>query len=96
MNRRVAALRGLCEYAVLAGVRPDNPVPAARRSSGARVRRGLLGHLGPGRPSGAGRLVRDPRRLPESLDAVEVAAFVADLETARDRAMALVMPELLT
>jgi integrase/recombinase XerC len=91
MNRRVAALRGLCEYAVLAGVRPDNPVPAARRSSGARVRRGLLGHLGPGRPSGAGRLVRNPRRLPESLDAVEVAAFVADLETARDRAMALVM-----
>jgi len=91
MNRRVAALRGLCEYAVLAGVRPDNPVPAARRSSGARVRRGLLGHLGPGRPSGAGRLVRNPRRLPESLDAVEVAAFVADLETAPDRAMALVM-----
>jgi integrase/recombinase XerC len=38
MNRRIAALRGLCEYAVLAGVRGDNPVPAARRSSGPDVR----------------------------------------------------------
>jgi integrase/recombinase XerC len=91
MNRRIAALRGLCEYAVLAGVRADNPVPAARRSSGARVRRGLLGHLGPGRPRGGGRLVRTPRRLPEALDAAEVAAFIADLRTARDRAMALLM-----
>ena len=91
MNRRIAALRGLCEYAVLAGVRADNPVPAARRSSGARVRRGLLGHLGPGRPRGGGRLVRAPRRLPEALEPAEVATFVADLRTARDRAMALLM-----
>jgi site-specific recombinase XerD len=91
MNRRIAALRGLCEYAVLAGVRADNPVPAARRSSGARVRRGLLGHLGPGRPRGGGRLVRAPRRLPEALEPAEVAAFVADLRTARDRAITLLM-----
>ncbi|MGH3966133.1 MAG: tyrosine-type recombinase/integrase [Pseudonocardiaceae bacterium] len=91
MNRRIAALRGLCEYAVVAGVREDNPVPAARRSSGARVRRGLLGHLGPGRPQGGGRLVRSPRRLPESLDSDEVEAFIADLRTARDRSMALLM-----
>jgi integrase/recombinase XerC len=91
MNRRIAALRGLCEYAVLAGVRADNPVPAARRSSGARVRRALLGHLGPGRPRGGGRLVRAPRQLPEALEPGEVAMFVADLRTARDRAMALLM-----
>jgi integrase/recombinase XerC len=89
MNRRIAALRGLCEYAVLAGVRADNPVPAARRSSG--VRRGLLGHLGPSRPRGGGRLVRAPRRLPEALEPREVATFVADLRTARDRAIALLM-----
>jgi site-specific recombinase XerD len=91
MNRRIAALRGLCEYAVLAGVRADNPVPAARRSSGARVRRGLLGHLGAGRPRGGGRLVRAPQRLPEALEPSEVAMFVADLRTARDRAIALLM-----
>ena len=38
MNRRVAAVRGLFDYAVLAGVRPDNPVPAAaaRRVCGQR------------------------------------------------------------
>jgi len=91
MNRRIAAARGLFEYACLAGARSDNPVPAARRSSGARVRRGLLGHLGPGRPRGGGRLVRSPRRLPESLEPAEVAAFIADLGSARDRAIALLM-----
>jgi integrase/recombinase XerC len=91
MNRRIAALRGLCEYAVLAGVRADNPVPAARRSSGTRVRRGLLGHLGAGRSRSGGRLVRAPRRLPEALEPREVAMFVADLRTARDRAIALLM-----
>lgn len=74
MNRRIAAVRGLFEYAVLAGTRPDSPIPSARRSSGARaVRRGLLGHLGPGRPRSGGRLVRTPRLLPESLDLAEVA-----------------------
>jgi integrase/recombinase XerC len=91
MNRRIAAARGLFEYVCLAGVRSDNPVPAARRSSGARVRRGLLGHLGPGRPRDGGRLVRSPRRLPESLEPAEVAAFIADLGSARDRAIALLM-----
>lgn len=92
MNRRVAAVRGLFDYAVLAGVRPDNPVPAARRSASVRAtRRGLLGHLGPGRRRSGGRLVRQPRRLPESLPAVEVAAFLADLATARDRSMVLAM-----
>jgi integrase/recombinase XerC len=92
VNRRVAAVRGLFEYAVLAGARDVNPVPAARRSSGARaVRRGLLGHLGPGRPRSGGRLVRSPQLLPESLPMDQVRVFIADLLTARDRAMALLM-----
>jgi site-specific recombinase XerD len=93
MNRRIAAVRGLFEYAVVAGVCSQNPVPAARRSTGVRARRrGLLGHLGPGRSGrGAGRLVRAPKRLPGALEAREVAEFVADLSTARDRAMALLM-----
>lgn len=92
MNRRIAAVRGLFEYAVVSGTRADNPVPAARRSTGLRVKaRGMLGHIGPGRPRTGGRLVRQSRRLPESLEAAEVAAFVADLGTHRDRAMALVM-----
>jgi site-specific recombinase XerC len=36
-------------------------------------------------------LVRAPKRLPGALEAREVAEFVADLSTARDRAMALLM-----
>ena len=92
MNRRIAAVRGLFEYAVIVGERADNPVPAARRSTGLRPKaRGLLGHIGPRRAPTGGRLVRQPRRLPESLEPDEVAAFIADLDTYRDRAMALAM-----
>jgi integrase/recombinase XerC len=93
MNRRIAAVRGLFEYAVMTGLRTSSPVPAARRSSGLRaVRRGLLGHLGrSGRASAGGRLVREQRRLPESLDPAEVEAFTAGLSTSRDRAMVLLM-----
>jgi site-specific recombinase XerD len=92
MNRRIAAVRGLFEYAVIAGERADNPVPAARRATGLRPKaRGMLGHIGPRRAPTGGRLVRQPRRLPESLEPCEVAAFIADLDTHRDRAIALVM-----
>ena len=92
MNRRVAAVRGLFEYTVISGLRADNPVPAARRSTGLRAkRRGPLGHIGPGRPGTGGRLVREPRRLPESLDREEISGFLADLGTYRDRAMVLLM-----
>ena len=92
MNRRIAAVRGLFEFAVMTGARAENPVPAARRSSGLRPgRRGLLGHIAPGRPRGGGRLVRQPRRLPEALEPEDVASFVADLRTFRDRAVTLLM-----
>lgn len=92
MNRRIAAVRGLFEYAVITGARADSPVPAARRATGLRPKvRGMLGHIGPRRAPTGGRLVRQARRLPESLEPTEVAAFVADLETHRDRAVVLVM-----
>ena len=92
MNQRVAAVRALFDYAVVAGVRAESPVPAARRASGLRApRRGLLGHVSPGRRRTGGRLVRQARRLPESLEPAEVEAFVTDLDTHRDRAMALAM-----
>jgi integrase/recombinase XerC len=92
MNRRIAAVRGLFEFALLAGVRPDSPVPSPRRSSGLRApRRGLLGHLPARRQRSGGRLVQQPRPLPDSLERAEVAAFLADLATHRDRAMALGM-----
>jgi integrase/recombinase XerC len=92
MNRRVAAARGLFEHAVVCGVLDRNPVPAPRRSSGLRgSRRGLLGHVTGRRVGAPARLVRQERRLPESLDAGDVAVFLADLGTHRDRAIVLLM-----
>ncbi len=92
VNRRVAALRAFFEHQVLAGVRASNPVPAPRRGAGLRPKaRGPLGHLGPGRSRAGGRLVREIRRLPESLDPADVGAFLADLATHRDRAIVLAM-----
>lgn len=92
MNQRIAALRGLFEFAVIIGARTGCPVPSARRSSGARAkRRGLLGHVSSRRPRASGRLVREPSRLPESLDSGEVTEFFVDLLTSRDRAIVLAM-----
>jgi integrase/recombinase XerC len=92
MNQRIAALRGLFEFAVISGVTDQSPVPSARRASGVRAkRRGLLGHVSSGRPRNGGRLVREQQRLPEALEPDEVAEFVADLDTHRDRAITLAM-----
>jgi len=92
VNRRVAAVRALFEHQVVLGARAENPVPAPRRGQGLRAKsRGVLGHLGPGRRRGGGRLVRAPQRLPEALEPGEVAAFLADLSTHRDRAITLAM-----
>jgi site-specific recombinase XerD len=92
MNRRIAAVRGLFEYMVATGERSTNPVPTARRSSGLRAsKRGMLAHVSSGRPRGRTRLVREAKRLPESLEPSDVGEFLADLETHRDRAMVLAM-----
>jgi site-specific recombinase XerD len=92
VNRRAAAARAFFEYLVMAGGRPDNPVPSPRRGQGLRPKaRGMLGHLGPGRGRGGGKLVRQQRQLPESLDLADVAAFLASLGSHRDRAIVLVM-----
>ncbi len=92
VNRRAAAVRAFFEHQVLTGERRDNPVPAPRRGQGLRPKsRGVLGHLGPGRPRGGGRLVRQQRQLPESLDPADVSAFLSDLGTHRDRAIVLLM-----
>lgn len=93
INRRVAAVRGMFDYAVMVGSCEDSPVPSPRRSTGLRARRGgMLAHVKQRRPRGSGgRLIRQPRPLPESLEPSEVAAFLADLCTRRDRAMVLAM-----
>jgi len=92
INRGIAAARAFFEYLVMAGLREDNPVPTARRGQGLRPKaRGVLGHLGPGRSRRGGRLVREQRRLPEALEGGDVAAFLTDLLTHRDRAIVLAM-----
>ncbi|MGH9047484.1 MAG: tyrosine-type recombinase/integrase [Acidimicrobiales bacterium] len=92
VNRRAAAVRAFFEHQVMSGTREDNPVPAPRRGQGLRPKaRGPLGHLGPGRMRQGGRLVRQQRHLPESLEPTDVSAFLADLGTHRDRAIVLVM-----
>jgi integrase/recombinase XerC len=93
MNQKIAAVRGLFEYAVVSGARTSSPVPSARRATGLAAKpRGLLGHLsGTRRRGGGGHLVKEPRRLPEALEPDDVSAFLADLNTHRDRAMTLVM-----
>jgi site-specific recombinase XerD len=89
MNRRVAAVRGLYEHAVISGSCAVSPVPNPRRAGGLRAR-GMLGHL-PRRDRGGGALVRQQKRLPEALSPAEVGAFLADLDTHRDRAITLAL-----
>lgn len=91
LNRRIAAVRGLFEYAVIIDMVPTSPVPSPRRTSGLRARRGLLGYVPARHPRPGGRLVREERRLPESLELAEVESFLSDLGTCRDRAMVLLM-----
>ena len=92
INRRIAAARAFFEFLMMAGLVEDNPVPTARRGQGLRPKaRGVLGHLGPGRSRRGGRLVREQRRLPEALEGGDVAAFLTDLLTHRDRAIVLAM-----
>ena len=92
INRRTAAVRVLFEHQLMLGTLETNPVPAPRRGQGLRPKaRGMLGHLGPGRARGGGKLVREPRRLPEALDPEDVTAFLTDLRTHRDRALVLAM-----
>lgn len=91
-NRRVAAVRALCECQVMRGARGENPVPAPRRGRGLRAKaRGTLGHLGPGQPRGGGWLVRQAKRLPEALDPADFAVFLADLRSHRGRAIVVAM-----
>ncbi len=92
MNRGIAALRGLFEYAVVTGERrPARCLPRAARAGCVRAAAGCPGiwvlvvrvaAVGWCMPRGG---------WPESLAAGEVAAFVADLLAARDRPMALAM-----
>lgn len=92
INRRLAAISGLFSFRSMRDPDAANPVPrgpAARRlAKGERT--GQLGHLA--RPKARSRLrVREPRRLPRSLDRLEITALLGSFRTERDRAIAGLM-----
>lgn len=93
VNHRLAAISGLFEFRALRDPDAKNPVPrgkeARRLSAGERA--GLLAHVAR-RPRHRSPLrLREPRRLPRSLDRGEVVALLGSLRTWRDRAIAGLM-----
>ena len=92
VNRRAAAVRAFFEHQVLAGVEAGQSGSLAPTGSGPATQG--AGHARASRPRAAtpgGRLVRQERRLPESLEPGDVSVFLADLSTHRDRAIVLLM-----
>jgi integrase/recombinase XerD len=92
VNRRLVAVSGLFEFAVMRDGSVANPVPrgAQRRVTVRGERAGMLGHLARAKPASRLR-VRQPRRLPRGLDRGEVAALLGSFRSWRDRAIAGLM-----
>ena len=92
INHRLAALTGLFTFRTLREPDLRNPIPSRReaRRVSAEERNGLLGHLVRPKRRSALRL-REPRRLPRSLDRRETADLLSSLRTWRDRSIAGLM-----
>lgn len=92
VNRRMVAVSGLFEFRAMRDPGAVNPVPkgAQRRRTVRQERDGLLGHLGTAKPSSRLR-VRQPRRLPQGLDAGEASALLGSFRSWRDKAIAGLM-----
>jgi site-specific recombinase XerD len=93
INHRLAALAGLFAFRQLRHPDAPNPVPRGReaRFASAGERSGLLAHVARRRKPRSPLRLREPRRLPRSLDREEITTLLASLRTWRDRAMAGLM-----
>lgn len=93
INHRLAALAGLFAFRQLRSPQALNPVPRGRESrfASAGERNGLLAHVARRRKPRSPLRLREPRRLPRSLERDEVTTLLASLRTWRDRAMAGLM-----
>lgn len=93
INHRLAALTGLFGFRQLRDPDAPNPVPRGREAhfTSAGERSGLLAHVARRRKPRSPLRLREPRRLPRSLERDEVTALLASLRTWRDRAMAGLM-----
>jgi site-specific recombinase XerD len=93
INHRLAAISGMFAFRQMRDPDAKNPVPMgkeARRPS-ASERAGLLVHVARRRPKRSVLRLREPQRLPQSLDRRQVLALVESLRSFRDRAMAGLM-----
>ncbi|CAG7640348.1 tyrosine-type recombinase/integrase [Rhodococcus opacus] len=92
INHRLAALTGLFTFRTLREPDLRNPMPSGReaRRVSAEERSGLLGHLVRPKRRSVLRL-REPRRLPRSLNRRETADLLSSLRTWRDRSLAGLM-----
>jgi integrase/recombinase XerD len=93
INHRLAAISGMFAFHEMRHPEAKNPVPkgkeARRPSAGERA--GLLTHVARRRPKRSVLRLREPQRLPRSLDRDEVIALVESLHSFRDRAIAGLM-----
>jgi len=92
-NSRLAAISGLFSFVSMRDPDARNPVPKGReaRRPSAGERAGLLAHVARRPRQRSALRLREPQRLPRSLDRDEVVALVGDLRTWRDRAIAGLM-----
>ena len=89
VNHRLAAVSGLFTFRGLRDPDAKNPVPRGReaRRPSAGERAGMLAHVARRRQPRSALRLREPQRLPRSLDRDEVVALVSSLRSLRDRAI---------
>ena len=93
VNHRLAAISGVFEFRAMRDPEAKNPVPRGReaRRLSAGERNGLLAHVARRPRQRSALRLREPLRLPRTLDPDEVVALVGSLRTWRDRAIAGLM-----
>jgi integrase/recombinase XerD len=93
VNNRLAAISGLFGFRCMRDPEAKNPVPRGKEARRLSVgeRNGLLAHVARRPRQRSALRLREPQRLPRSLDRDEVVALVGSLRTWRDRAIAGLM-----
>lgn len=93
VNLRVAAVSAMFTFASMRDPSLVNPVPKGRetRRLSAGERGGMLAHVSRAPRRRSALRVREPQRLPKSLDRHQVVALFASLRSWRDRAIAGLM-----
>jgi integrase/recombinase XerD len=93
INHRLAVISGMFAFRQMRDPEAKSPIPKGReaRRPSARERAGLLAHVARRRPKRSVLRLREPQRLPRSLDGRQVVALLESLHSYRDRAMAGLM-----